>query len=287
VYRISLDAGFTCPTRDGRISTGGCLYCNNSSFAPDRSKSLPSIQTQLHKGIATARKQHKARKFLAYFQAYTNTYAPVKDLEMLYRAALDVPDIVGIIIGTRPDCVDKDILALLNDLRQETYLSVEYGIESVYDKTLEWARRGHDFATSRKAIEQTKNLGIHVGGHIIFGFPTESRREILAAAAILNKMDLDALKIHHLHIVKNSALARLYQEQPFPLFDDNEWIILMCDFLERLSPDIVIQRLVGDAKPGTLIAPQWKLTKPQILQAIKAELERRRTYQGFQLDFNK
>ena len=283
VYRISLDAGFTCPTRDGRISTGGCLYCNNSSFAPDRSKSLPSIQTQLHKGIATARKRHKTRKFLAYFQAYTNTYAPVKDLEILYRSALDVPDIVGIIIGTRPDCVDEDILALLNDLRQETYLSVEYGIESVYDKTLEWARRGHDFATSRKTIEKTKNIGIHTGGHIIFGFPTETRDEILNSAAILNHLKLDALKIHHLHIVKGSGLASVYKKTPFPLFAAEEWVQLVCDFLEILDPNIVIQRLVGDARAGTLIAPYWDTPKPRILQAIQKELENRNSYQGFRL----
>ena len=283
MYRISLDAGFTCPTRDGRINTSGCLYCNNSSFASDRSKSLPSIQTQLHKGIATARKRHKTRKFLAYFQAYTNTYAPVKDLEILYRSALDVPDIVGIIIGTRPDCVDEDILALLNDLRQETYLSVEYGIESVYDKTLEWARRGHDFATSRKTIEKTKNIGIHTGGHIIFGFPTETRDEILNSAAILNHLKLDALKIHHLHIVKGSGLASVYKKTPFPLFDAEEWIQLVCDFLELLNPNIVIQRLVGDARAGTLIAPYWDTPKPRILQAIQKELENRNSYQGFRL----
>jgi radical SAM protein (TIGR01212 family) len=287
VYRISLDAGFTCPTRDGRLGTGGCLYCNNASFSADRSRSLKPVKDQLAEGIERAQKFRKAGKFLAYFQAYTNTYGSVKYLEKLYRSVLDVPNVVGILIGTRPDCVDNNILALLKDLRQETYLSIEYGIESVYDKTLLWARRGHNFDRTRQAIEQTKQFGLHVAGHIIFGFPTETRGEILQSAAILNELELDALKIHHLHVVKQTALADLFAQSPFPLFTEQEWIKLVCDFLERLRSDIVIQRLVGGAKPGTLIAPQWKLTKPHILQAIKSELERRRSYQGFRPDSDK
>ncbi|MFH2048914.1 MAG: TIGR01212 family radical SAM protein [bacterium] len=287
VYRVSLDAGFTCPTRDGHLSAGGCLYCNNSSFSHDRSKNLPPVITQLIQGIERARKQHKADKFLAYFQAYTNTYASINELENLYRSVLDIPDVVGILIGTRPDCVDDNILALLNELQQETYLSVEYGIESVYDKTLDWARRGHSFETSRQTIGKTKNMGIHVGGHIIFGFPTESRDEILDSASVLNEMEMDALKIHHLHVVKNSALADLYQKTPFPLYNEADWVILISDFLERLNPNIVIQRLVGDARPGTLIAPQWTMKKTQILQKIHTELERRQTHQGCRLAVDK
>jgi len=283
VYRISLDAGFTCPTRDGKLGTGGCLYCNNSSFSRDRLKNLPPVKTQLIHGVEIARKRHKAAKFLAYFQAYTNTYDSVKNLENLYRSVLDVPDIVGIIIGTRPDCVDDNILALLNDIQQETYLSIEYGIESVYDKTLEWAQRGHSFEISRHIIEKTQSLNIHVGGHIIFGFPTETRDEILQSAAILNNLELDALKIHHLHVVKQTALADLFEQSPFPLFTEREWIELVCDFLERLRPDIVIQRLVGDAKPGTLIAPKWKMLKVELLRKIREELELRQSFQGYRL----
>ena len=287
VYRVSLDAGFSCPTRDGHLGTGGCLYCNNSSFSRDRSKNLPPVKTQLIRGIEVARERHKATKFLAYFQAYTNTYGSIKELERLYRSVLDVPDVVGILIGTRPDCVDDNILALLNDLQRETYLSVEYGIESVYDKTLEWTRRGHTYKTSRQTIDKTKNLGIHVGGHIIFGFPTESRSKIIDSALVLNEMELDALKIHHLHVVKNSALADLYQKTPFPLYNETDWIVLISDFLERLNPNIVIQRLVGDAKPGTLIAPQWTMKKTQILLKIHSELRRRQTYQGYLLNIGK
>jgi len=284
VYRVSLDAGFTCPTRDGHLGTGGCLYCDNSSFSSSRPGNLPHVQAQLIQGIDSARKHHKANKFLAYFQAYTNTYGPVKELEKMYRSVLEVPDVVGIIIGTRPDCIDDNVLALLNDLNQETYLSVEYGIESVYDKTLDWARRGHTFETSRYAIEKTKNRSIHVGGHIIFGFPTESRSDVLDSASVLNGTGLNALKIHHLHIVKDSALANVYSATAFPLFCEEDWVVLMGDFLERLNPNIVIQRLVGDAKPGTLIAPQWTMKKTQILQNLHSELEQRQTYQGYRLN---
>ncbi len=280
VRRISLDAGFSCPTRDGKLGTGGCLYCDNSSFAPPRAAGLPPVRNQLLEGIENTRKRQKTEKFLAYFQAYTNTYKPITELERLYRSVLDIPGVVGIIIATRPDCVDADILNLLADIGQNTYVSIEYGIESVYDKTLEWARRGHTFAVTRRAFEQTKKAGIHTGGHIIFGFPTESRQEILDSAAVLNAMQPDALKIHHLHIVKNSGLAELYRQKTFALFTESEWIDLISDFLERLSPDIVMQRLVGDAQPGTLIAPQWQIPKIRILQNIQAELARRGTYQG-------
>jgi radical SAM protein (TIGR01212 family) len=281
VYRISLDAGFTCPTRDGCLGTGGCLYCNNASFAADRSENLKPVRDQLVEGIERAKKHRKTKNFLAYFQAYTNTYGSVRKLETLYRSVLDIPDIVGILIGTRPDCINDDILTLLQDLNQHTYVSIEYGIESVYDKTLLWARRGHNFDRTRQAIEQTKQFGLHVAGHIIFGFPTETRDEILQSAAILNNLELDALKIHHLHIVKQTALADLFAQSPFPLFLEQEWIELVCDFLERLHPNIVIQRLVGDAKPGTLIAPKWKMLKVDLLQKIQSELASRETFQGY------
>jgi len=170
VYRITLDAGFTCPTRDGTKGTTGCLYCNNESFAPKRAEELPSLSDQIQKGIASARRFHQADKFLAYFQPFTNTYAPVAKLERLYREALAFSEIVGICIGTRPDCVSEEILQLLEHLNHETYISIEFGIESVYDKTLDWAQRGHDFAQTRWAIQAAKAHGLHVAGHLILGF---------------------------------------------------------------------------------------------------------------------
>lgn len=281
VYRIALDAGFTCPTRDGSLGTDGCLYCNNASFTAGSRESLKPVREQLSTGIQHARKYRKANKFLAYFQAYTNTYAPIAQLEKLYRSVLDVPDVVGILIGTRPDCVDPQVLSLLSEINQQIYVSIEYGIESVYDKTLKWAKRGHDFATTKRAIAATKDLNLHVSGHIIFGFPTESRTEVLESAEILNRLSLDALKIHHLQIVKGSQLAQLFLANPFPLFDESEWINLVCDVLERLSPNIVIQRLVSDAQPNTLIAPVWAYSKRVMLENVRQELARRGTYQGF------
>jgi len=281
VYRIALDAGFTCPTRDGTKGSNGCLYCNNESFASKRAESLPTIGEQIQKGIALMWRFHKAEKFLAYFQPFTNTYAPVEKLEKLYQEALAFPEIVGICIGTRPDCVSEEIFQLLEQLNRETYISVELGIESVHDKTLEWARRGHDFAQTQKAITAAKVHDLHVAGHLILGFPTETRAEILATPAMLNDLGIDALKIHNLHIVRNSLLAEYYTQNPFPLFTEQEWIILMADFLERLRPEIVIQRLCGEAKPGTLIAPQWNISKNEIINDIRAELARRGTHQGF------
>lgn len=287
VYRISLDAGFTCPTRDGTKGSTGCLYCNNDSFAPQRLESLPSISEQIQKGITLARRFHSAQKFLGYFQSFSNTYASVEKLERLYREALELPEVVGLCIGTRPDCISEEILEMLAQLNRETYISIEFGVESVYDKTLEWARRGHDFAQTRKAIAAAKARGLHVAGHLILGFPTETRAEILATPAILNELGIDALKIHHLHVVKNTPLAKVYAENPFPLFLETEWIVLVADFLERLYPEMAIQRLCGEAKPGTLIAPVWHLSKNEVINGIRAELTNRGTYQGFLFGQNK
>jgi len=284
VYKISLDAGFTCPTRNGTISYGGCLYCNNNSFALKRKESIQPITQQIAEGVERLKKYRKAKKFLAYFQAFTNTYAPVEELEKLYNQALSFPDIVGLCIGTRPDCVDDEIFELLQDLNRESYVSIEFGIESVYDKTLKWVKRGHDFSKTKWAVNKSKEYGLHTSGHLIFGFPTESSEEILESAEIINNLGIDAIKIHHLHIVKNTQLAKLYKEKPFHVFTESEWIELVCDFLERLSPSISIQRLCSEAKQGTLIAPLWKLSKSEVIQGIQRELERRGSYQGFNLN---
>jgi len=286
VYRISLDAGFTCPTRDGTKGLGGCLYCNNDSFAPQRLESLPSVSEQIQKGMATARRFHKAQKFLGYFQSFSNTYAPVEKLEKLYREALEFPEVAGLCIGTRPDCISEEILELLAQLNREIYISIEFGIESVYDKTLEWAHRGHDFLQTREAIKAAQAGGLHVAGHLILGFPTETRAEILATPAVLNEIGLDALKIHHLHIVRNTPLAKIYAEHPFPVFTADEWIGLTADFLEHLRPEMAIQRLCGEAKSGTLIAPVWHLSKNEVINGIRNELERRGTWQGSLINTN-
>lgn len=282
VFRIGLDVGFTCPVRDGKIGTGGCLYCDNTSFAANMKQELPSIHDQisqtLHSNKFTRKKD--TRIFFAYFQSYTNTYAPVKELEKLYREALEFPEIVGLVIGTRPDCLPDDVLDLLKDISKDYYVSLELGIESVYDKTLKWVNRGHDFSVAQNAVERAVSKEIHVSGHYILGFPTETKEEMLASAGILSKLPLTGLKIHNLHIVKNTPLAMVYEKKPFPLFEENEWMTFICDYLERLRPDIVIERLVGDALRETLVAPYFPTQKTKTLEFIRRELVKRNSYQG-------
>lgn len=278
VSRICVDGGFTCPTRDGTLGYGGCLYCDNASFAPVRTEGLPTVEQQIRDFF-----EHTPvddRRYLVYFQPYTNTYAPVEKLREAFRAGLSFPQVVGIIIGTRPDCLNPEVLDLLSEINQSTYVSVEVGIESVYDKNLAWAQRGHTFAQTQLAVNQLAERGIHVAGHLILGFPQESRDEMVASTVYLNALPLQAIKIHHLHIVRGSRLAAQFFKQPFGLFTEEEWIGLVAEFLERLRPDIVIQRLMGEAQADTLIAPRWFWSKGQILNGIINELRSRDSYQG-------
>ncbi|MFP4547011.1 MAG: TIGR01212 family radical SAM protein [Fidelibacterota bacterium] len=282
VFRIGLDCGFTCPVRDGSIATGGCLYCNNASFSAGGSDTVLSVRRQIQTRLdqTANNKKYKSGKFLAYFQSFTNTYATVDRLEKLYREALDFPEIVGLCIGTRPDCLPDDVLELLAEIAKDHYVSLELGIESIYDKTLEWVNRGHDFDTTRSGIERAAAKGLNVSGHYIFGFPTESREEMVQSAGILNPLPLTGLKIHHLHIVRNTKLADFYKREPFHLFTEEEWVLFAADFLEALRPDIVIERLVGDAMGDTLMAPVWQSPKTQILEHIRQELKERNSHQG-------
>ena len=282
VFRIGLDCGFTCPVRDGTIATSGCRYCNNASFSAGGNNKILSVRTQIQNRLVQTenKNKYKSGKFLAYFQSFTNTYAPVDKLEKLYREALDFPEIVGLCIGTRPDCLPADVLELLAEIAKDHYVSLELGIESVYDKTLEWVSRGHDFDTTRSGIEKAASKEINVSGHYIFGFPTESRQEMLQSTDLLNQLPIKGLKIHHLHIVKNTDLATFYRSDPFHLFTEEEWVLFTADFLEALRPDIVIERLVGDAAGETLMAPLWQSPKTQILDRIRQELEGRNSYQG-------
>lgn len=278
VYKVSVDAGFTCPTRDGTLGTTGCIYCNNASFSPADRK-VENIDTQIEEGINRLKKRG-INKFLVYFQSYTNTYAPPEKLEKIYSTALEYEGVAGICIGTRPDCIDAEILNLLDEFNKKTYVSLEIGIESVYNKTLQWAKRGHDYATTKKVIGKIKQKDIHVSGHYILGIPTESREEMLASAAEINKLDIDAIKLHHLHIVKNTELANIYQKSPFKLFTAEKWVDFVVEYLEHLNSDIVIQRLMGDARGDTLLAPQWQMNKLEILNAIKKKLAEKDSYQG-------
>src|SRR3990172_7803759 len=215
VYKVNVDAGFTCPNRDGSIATGGCIYCNNDSFRPAACTSTASLREQISKGIPYLRSRYGAEKFIVYFQPYTNTYASVEILERLYRDALDNPGVIGLAIGTRPDCVDEEKLALLETLGRDHFVLVEYGLQSIYDTTLAFINRGHDYACFKNALAMTVGRGIHVGAHLILGFPTETRDEMLAMADELSRLPIEFLKIHQLQVVKETALAGLHAARPF------------------------------------------------------------------------
>lgn len=280
VHKVSVHAGFTCPNRDGTIATGGCTYCNIDSFTPRAARARVPMRQQVRQALEFLQGRYGAHKFIVYFQPYSNTYAPVATLEQLYRDALDHPSVVGLVIGTRADCIDDDKLSLLLDLSGQTYVAIEYGIESVDDDTLRRVNRGHDYRCAVEAIEKTASLGIPVGAHMIFGFPWESRQQMLASATEISRLPLTFLKIHNLHIVRHTELAREYLRSPFPLFSFEEWTSFVCDFLERLSPAIVIERLHGEAPRDLLIAPRWGKRGSEIVQAVEGELRRRGSCQG-------
>jgi radical SAM protein (TIGR01212 family) len=280
VYKVNVDAGFTCPNRDGTLGVTGCLYCNNDSFRPISCKPVLTISKQIRNGIAYVAKRYKASKFIVYFQPYTNTYAPVEELETLYREALSIPSVIGLAIGTRPDAIDGDKLAMLSGLSKNYFILIEYGLQSIYDRSLDFIHRGHDYQTFLTAVEITRGRNIHIGAHIIAGFPTETRQETLAMAEEISFMPIEFLKIHQLQIIKDTPLAQIFSENPFPTFDYNDYVEFIADFLERLSPDIIMQRLFATAPDSILIAPQWGKDRYQILRDIEKTLESRNTHQG-------
>ncbi|MGQ9569906.1 MAG: TIGR01212 family radical SAM protein [Thermodesulfovibrionales bacterium] len=280
VYKVSVDAGFSCPNRNGTISKIGCIYCNNDSFRPVSSEPGMSLSKQIRNGIVHIRNRYKAEKFLIYFQPYTNTYAPVDVLERLYNEALSEPSVIGLAIGTRPDCIDSQKILLLKELAKSHFILIEYGMQSMYDKTLEFINRGHNYNTFLRAIEMTKDKGIYIGTHIILGFPTESKEEMLLIADVVSRIGIDFLKIHHLQVIKDTPLEIMYREKPFHLFEYHEYVDFVTDFIGRLSPKIVIQRLFATAPDKMLIAPQWGKNRQEILRDIEKRLEYKDIYQG-------
>jgi len=280
VHKISVHAGFTCPNRDGNVAIGGCTYCNIASFTPETTRPRHSIREQVSRGIQFVRQRYGVKKFIAYFQSYTNTYAEAVDLERMYREALAHPDVVGLAVGTRPDCVNEDILRLLSTLARDHFVSLEYGIESIYDDTLRLVNRGHDFACTVEAFQRSRDRGLHLGGHLILGFPNETEERWLAMPAVINHLGLDAIKIHHLHVVRGTALARQFEANPFFVFDFPGWVDLVIRFIERLDPSIIIERLYGEAPHDLLVAPHWNLSKAEILHAVNLEMRRRHSFQG-------
>ncbi|PYV41409.1 MAG: TIGR01212 family radical SAM protein [Acidobacteria bacterium] len=280
VYKVIVDAGFTCPNRDGTVAIGGCTYCNNDSFRPQAVNRLKPIPEQVRTGIAYLKRRYRAQKFVVYFQPFTNTYAPLETLIPLYESSLDHPEVIGLAVGTRPDCVNAEKISWFERLARQYFVTLEYGLESVHDRTLERINRGHDFQCWLDAVHSTRNRGIYLCAHLILGFPWESRDEWLAMADTVSSAGLDFLKLHHLHVVRHTALGRDYLKQPFPLLGYQEYIDLVVDFLERLNPEIRIERLFGLAPEDQLLGPHWGRTKAEIQHDIEQALVRRNTHQG-------
>ncbi|VTY11794.1 Radical SAM superfamily protein [uncultured Prevotella sp.] len=276
VQKISIDAGFTCPNRDGRIGIGGCIFCDNKSFNPSYCSHKKSVTEQLEDGKRFFAKKYPDMKYLAYFQAYTNTYDTVDKLKQLYEEALKVEDVVGIVIGTRPDCVSSELLDYLEELNKRTFLIVEYGIESCNDDTLRYINRGHDFACTRKAVEETAKRGIYVGGHVIMGLPGEDASESLRQAPVISSLPLTKLKIHQMQIIKGTRLAKIYKERPFHLYTIEEYIDLITQYIGLLRSDLVLERFVTQSPPEMLIAPKWGLKNYEFTNLLNNRLREMR-----------
>jgi uncharacterized protein len=282
IQKISLNAGFTCPNRDGNKGFGGCTYCNNQTFNPDYCKTDKSITMQLQEGIRFFSRKYSKMDYLAYFQAYTNTYETLEHLKSLYEEALLVPGVKGLVIGTRPDCMTEDLLDYLEDLSKNKFLLIEYGLESTKDETLVLINRGHDFACSQDAIRRTAKRGLFTGAHIILGLPGESREDILHHADLLNGLPLDTLKLHQLQIIRGTKLASQMEVHPeiIHLYGAEEYAGLAIDFLERLRPDIAVERFVSQSPSELLIAPDWGLKNYEFTNLVENKMRKQGNYQG-------
>lgn len=282
VQKISLNAGFTCPNRDGSVGVGGCTYCNNQTFNPAYCQTEKSITQQLEEGKQFFGRKYPEMKYLAYFQAYTNTYGSVSDVIQKYEEALRVPDVVGLVIGTRPDCMPDELLDYLEELNKRTFLVVEYGIESVFDETLLRINRGHDHASTVSAVQQTASRGIITGGHIILGLPGESKEKLMEEAKILSKLPLTTLKLHQLQLIKGTRMADEYFANPsdFHLFTADEYIDLVIDFIERLNPSIVLERFVSQSPASLLAVEGWGLKNYEFVDKVRKRLDEREAFQG-------
>jgi len=280
VQKISIDAGFTCPNRDGRLSTGGCIYCDNHTFNPAYCQRQDSITRQLQAGKQFFARKYPEMKYLAYFQAYTNTYASIDHLRQLYEEALQVEDVVGIVIGTRPDCVSDELLDYLEDLNQRCFLIVEYGVESANDETLRRINRGHTFEQSRLAIEKTHQRGILTGAHIILGLPGEDAQESLRQASLISSLPIDILKIHQMQIIRGTRLADEFAQKPFHIYSVDEYIRLIAAYIQRLRKDLVLERFVSQSPKEMRIAPQWGLKNHEFTDLLNNYLKAHDIHQG-------
>ena len=280
VQKLSVDAGFTCPNRDGRLSTGGCIYCDNNTFNPAYCDRKKTVAEQLEDGKRFFSRKYPEMKYFAYFQAFTNTYGSIDHLKMHYEEALNVEDIVGIVIGTRPDCVSEDLLDYLQGLSKHTFVLVEYGIETTNDDTLRLINRGHDFECSRRAIEETAKRGIFTGGHIILGLPGEDASESIRQASVISSLPLNILKVHQLQVIRGTKLARMYSEKPFHLYSVDEYIHLIGEYIRHLRPSLVLERFVSQSPKELLIAPKWGLKNYEFTNLLNNYFKKNGIYQG-------
>ena len=282
VLKISLNAGFTCPNRDGTVAYGGCTYCNNQTFNPAYCKTEKTVTEQLEEGKQFFARKYPEMKFLAYFQAYTNTYAELEELKRKYEEALQVKDVVGIVIGTRPDCMPDTLLDYLEELNQRTFLIVEYGVESTDNDTLKRINRGHTFEVTEEAIRKTAARGIRVGAHIILGLPGETNDQLIKQAGVLSALPLTTLKLHQLQLIKGTRMAHEFEMQPedFHLYSADEYIDLVIDYVEHLRPDIVLERFVSQSPKELLIAPDWGLKNHEFTDKVKKRMRERDAWQG-------
>lgn len=280
VQKVSVDAGFTCPNVDGTVAKGGCTFCDNRSFSPSRRLPRQDILSQIDEGIRRLKRRYDCDHFHAYFQPATNTYAPVARLRTVYERALEHPQVVGLAIGTRPDCVPDDVLDLLQELAQRTHVSVEYGVQTIHDRSLAWMNRGHDYACFPDALARSRGRGFEMCAHVILGIPGETHEDMLATARELARQPLDSIKIHNLYAVQDTPLADQLARGEVTLLDRDAYVTTLVDFLELLPPEVVVERISGDAPPDYFIGPEWCLDKPTLRTAVFAELERRDTWQG-------
>ncbi len=280
VQKIVVDAGFSCPNRDGHISTRGCIFCNSKGSGSGAFRAGKTITEQIEEGKIRLARRYKAKMFLAYFQAFTNTYGSLDHLKRTYDEALSVEGIVGLSIGTRPDCMDREKAHLMMNYAKNKLVWIEYGMQSVHDRTLKVIRRGHNFKCFQNAVELTQNSNVKICTHVILGLPGESKKEMLETAKIISDMGIHGVKIHLLYVIKNTQLADMYRSGNYRCLSREEYIDIVCNFLELLPEDMIIQRLTGDPHPDELIAPTWSLEKSSNLNLIKKALEKRDSYQG-------
>lgn len=282
VQKISVNAGFTCPNRDGTKGFGGCTYCNNQTFNPAYCRDDRSVTMQLEEGKRFFARKYPQMKYLAYFQAYTNTYGELELLKRMYEEALAVEGVVGLVIGTRPDCMPDSLLDYLEEVNRRTFLLVEYGIESADDRTLERINRGHSFACTEDAVRRTAARGIRTGGHVILGLPGENREDLIKQAERLSELPLTTLKMHQLQLIRGTRMAHEYALHPeeFHLFSADEYIDLVIDYVEHLRPDLILERFVSQSPRELLIAPDWGLKNHEFTDRVKKRMKERDAWQG-------